>query len=241
MTNLITELTRRSGGRVHLQLDVTNGKRFGFLYQRAYGTVFVENRYTDSVNYYPHETLRNLWTLAEVLPTRHFQFEFLNNRRNVELYGDDPLAPANYSMDYLFAVTMMSNPLVWMELSELDERDVPVLARAIGAWRTCRDDLYRADIAPIGDMPTGFAFPGFYADCGDVGYVLAFRESAADNTGFYSIPALAEGNWTATILDACGGATEAVQNGLRVETMAGGVSVTFPSERSYVLVKVEKQ
>jgi len=237
---LLEEMTRRTGGNAKLQLDVTAGQRFGFLYHRAYGTVFVENRYTDFGSYYPHETLRNIWCLSEVLPTRQFQFEFLNNRRNPDVYGDDPLAPATYGIDYLFAVTMMTNPLVWMELSELDPADAAVLARAVGAWRTIRDELYTADVTPIGAMPTGFGFTGFYADCGDTGYALLFGELTEDASHFFDIPALHSGTWTASVVDASGGADTAVKNGLRISCEQGGIHAAFPDARSYVLVKLTK-
>ena len=49
----------------------------GYLAAREYGTLFVENRYTDFGNYYPHRTLRNLWMLARYVPcllyTSHVQ------------------------------------------------------------------------------------------------------------------------------------------------------------------------
>ena len=56
-----------------------------------------------------------------------------------------------------------------MELSELDEQDIPALSRVVGVWRKHRDALYHADITPIGMKPNGFGFTGFYADCGENG------------------------------------------------------------------------
>ena len=231
MALLLSELDRRSGGRIQVQLDVTSGRRFGFLYQRGYGTLFVENRYTDWANYYPHATLRNLWALSEILPARAFQFEFLNHRRNPENYGDDPLAPANYSIDYLFAVTMMANPLVWMELSELDSRDIPALSRIVGVWRQHRDALYHADVTPIGEKPTGFSFTGFYADCGRTGgYALLFRELTKAAAYTYSIPQLAEKSYDITVLDAPKHAV--------LSAAADGITAVFDESRSYVFARI---
>jgi len=229
--SMLTELGRRSESDIMLQMDVTAGKRFGFLYQRTFGTLFVENRYTDWTNYYPHATLRNLWTLSEILPTRSFQFEFLNNRRNTANYGNDPLAPAAYSIDYLFAITMMSNPLVWMELSELNEEDIPVLSRIVGVWRQHRDALYHADITPIGTKPDGFSFTGFYADCGEEGgYVLVFRELAKQGQYTFFIPQLAGKEYEIDLLDA--------PKSVTLSACADGICAEFDETLSYAFAKI---
>lgn len=230
MVAMLEELTRRSGNDIMLQMDVTAGKRLGFVYHREFGTLFVENRYTDSVSYYPHATLRNLWLLSKIVPTRQVQMEFLNNRRNRDKYGDDPLAPEHYSMDYLFAITAVSNPLAWMELSELDEADIPALQRAVGTWRAHRDALYRADISPIGQEPSGFGFTGFYADCGsEGGYVLLFRELTEEDTFHFAIPALT-GTYDISLLD---GAEQG-----KLEQTDTGIRATFPESRSYLFARL---
>ena len=59
-------------------LDVTAGQRYGYHYFNEYGNVFVENRYTDWSNYYPHWTLRNVWMLSRYVPAQNLQVEFLN-------------------------------------------------------------------------------------------------------------------------------------------------------------------
>ncbi|MBR4865133.1 MAG: alpha-galactosidase, partial [Clostridia bacterium] len=231
MKALLDELTRRSKGDMMFQMDVTAGRRFGFLYHRQHGTLFVENRYTDFVNYYPHATLRNLWLLAKLLPTRQVQFEFLNSRRNPEKYGDDPLAPMHYDMDYLFATVMMSNPLVWMELSELDPRDIPPLQRIVSVWRAHRDALYKADVTPIGEEPSGFAFTGFFADGGDVeSYALLFREMTEPTDFHFAIPQLEGRSYSIEVLDATGDAG--------VSPTPFGLQATFPRERSYIFLRL---
>ncbi|MBR5868642.1 MAG: alpha-galactosidase, partial [Clostridia bacterium] len=231
MKAMLDELTRRSKGDMMFQMDVTAGRRFGFLYHRQHGTLFVENRYTDFVNYYPHTTLRNLWLLSKLLPTRQMQFEFLNHRRNPEKYGDDPLAPIHYDMDYLFATVMMSNPLVWMELSELDPRDIPPLKRIVSIWQAHRDALYRADVTPIGEEPSGFAFTGFFADGGDGdSYVLLFREHTEHTDFHFAIPQLAGRSYSIEVLDATGGA--------EASSTAAGLQATFPRERSYIFLRL---
>ena len=72
-----------------------------------YGNIFLENRYTDWGNYYPYRTLRNLWMLSRYVPAEKMQIEFLNKWRNADKYDvADPFAPARYSFDYLFAITL---------------------------------------------------------------------------------------------------------------------------------------
>ena len=50
-------LQHKVGGAWMLQQDITAEQRMGYLAAREYGTLFVENRYTDFGNYYPHRTL----------------------------------------------------------------------------------------------------------------------------------------------------------------------------------------
>ncbi len=109
-----------TGDAAVFNLDVTAGRRYGYHVFNEYGNTFVENRYTDWVNYYPHWTLRNLWMLSRYVPPQALQMEFLNVRRNAGLYPpDDPLAPARVPFAYAFAVTMMAQPLAWFEATGL--------------------------------------------------------------------------------------------------------------------------
>ncbi len=83
-----------TGGQAVFNLDVTAGRRWGYHYGNEYGNIFLENRYTDWSNYYPHWTLRNLWMLSRYVPPQNLQIEFLNRWRNADRYpADDPLAP----------------------------------------------------------------------------------------------------------------------------------------------------
>src|SRR5690606_25828240 len=47
--------------------DITAGQRGGYFYLNDYGNMFIENRYTDFVNYYPYKTLRNTWMLSRYI------------------------------------------------------------------------------------------------------------------------------------------------------------------------------
>ena len=62
---------------VVFNLDLTAGQRYGYHYFNEYGNIFVENRYTDWSNYYPHWTLRNLWMLSRYVPPQNLQIEFM--------------------------------------------------------------------------------------------------------------------------------------------------------------------
>ncbi len=193
LIRLLTAVGCEDGHRIAFNLDVTADNRFGYLYQQTFGTVFVENRYTDWRNYYPHNTLKNLWSLSGLLPARRFQFELLNNRRNRELYGDDPLAPAAYTPDYLFAVVMMANPLFWMELSGLSDEDRACLAKIVAVYRRHSARLFAADVSPIGQCPDGAGFTGFQASENDrEGYLLLFREHTSTDHYAYKLDRLSD-------------------------------------------------
>ena len=60
--------------------------------------------------------------LSRYVPAEKMQIEFLNKWRNADKYdAADPFAPARYSFDYLFAITLAAQPLAWMEASNLPE------------------------------------------------------------------------------------------------------------------------
>jgi alpha-galactosidase len=166
---------------VVFNLDVTAQRRGGYHYLNTYGNLFLENRYTDWSNYYPYTTLRNLWMLSEYVPAQNLQIEFLNKWRNVDKYApNDAFAPQNYSFDYLFAITMVAQPLAWFEGSSL-----PVEAFATGklieTYNQYKAKIHAGQIFPIGDIPSGQHWTGFQSILSDKeGFVLIFREDNAD-------------------------------------------------------------
>ncbi len=171
------------GTDVTVELDVTADRRLGYLASAPYGTLFVENRYSAWANYYPHATLRNLWRLAEFIPTSKLQFELLNPARFTEKYLDnDPLRPALYDVDYLFASVMVSNPLFWMEMQHLSERESERLTAIVSTWKKWRNELVLADVRPIGEEPSGCALTGFVAETEDAVHVILLREVTDRNT-----------------------------------------------------------
>ena len=165
-----------TGDAAVFNLDVTAGQRYGYHVFNEYGNTFVENRYTDWVNYYPHWTLRNLWMLSRYVPPQALQMEFLNVWRNADRYPpDDPLAPARVPFAYAFAVTMMAQPLAWFEATGLPAEAFEI-AEIVRTYRDHQARIHAGQIFPIGEQPSGTGWTGFQSLRDDGGYVLVFRE-----------------------------------------------------------------
>lgn len=165
------------GGQAVFNLDVTAGRRYGYHTFTEYGNLFLENRYTDWSNYYPHWTLRNLWMLARFIPAQRLQIEFLNRWRNPAKYpADDPLAPCRVPFDYCFAIALMAQPLAWFEGTGLPAEAFAV-APLLRLWRQHAEAIHAGTILPIGEEPSGTGWTGFQS-CGprDTGYLLVLRE-----------------------------------------------------------------
>lgn len=179
-----------SHGKVVFDLDITAGVRPGYFGAIEVGPLFVENRYTDWHNYWPHQTLRNFWKLSHWVDPRRLRMEFLNNARNVEKYVDDPLAPSHYDPDTLFATVMFSNPLGWFEVSNLPGPYLKSVAKLVLTWRVHREDLFSGTILSIGKEPDGFSYTGFLSlsEAHDYGYVLMFRELHPQNQITIKLP-----------------------------------------------------
>jgi len=227
LLSMIRRVHTESEGRISFNMDITAMHRWGYLSQRQYGNLFVENRYTDWGNYHPHSTLRTVWMLSRYIPTAKLQMEFLNLRRNPDKYADDPLAPGLYPMDWAFAAVMFASPLCWMEMTHLSEEDSAVLASITSVWKKISGDLAFADVTPLGDEPDGIAFTGLRADCGDHGYLLLFRENSPEAEHRFSISALA-----GKCLTKLAGPADADVDGTDVR-------FTSDAPRTFVLVRYE--
>lgn len=186
---MMREVIRQSGAAVCFNLDTTAQIRLGYYGRNQYGSLFLENRYTDFLSYYPHYTLRNLWMLSRYVPVRKLQMEFLNVDRNVERYGDDPLAPVRCGFAYSFGVTMASTPLAWMELSGLGEHNKELLAKMLPAYRYVQANILGGTVLPIGTEPSGFGWTGFQslAASGRDGWLVIYRENSAQDTYAFSL------------------------------------------------------
>lgn len=159
--NFVKKVKAESNGKIKLNMDITNSRRFGYYIHPEVSTLFVENRYLKSTTYYPHLTLRGLWNLSKLFPTRRFQFEVTNNELFEENYKGNSLRPALYPIDYLFASVMISNPLMWMELSNLSNNACTKLKKIISVYKDIRDDFTNSFVTPMGDKPNGFKETGF--------------------------------------------------------------------------------
>ena len=175
---LFDRVVEQTDGEVIFNLDATAGRRIGYQYFGEYGNIFLENRYTDWGNYYPYRTLRNLWQLSRYVPAECLQIEFLNPWRNVDKYPEgDLFAPANYSFDYLAAISMAAQPLAWMEASNLPEEAYST-GNPLRSWRSIAAELHSGTILPIGQEPSGTSWTGFQSIIdSNSGYLIIYREN----------------------------------------------------------------
>ncbi len=191
---LLNEATDSTQGMLRFNMDVTAGKRGGYFFFNRLGSIFLENRYTDWGNYYPHLSLRNLWLLSRYLPAQRLQIEWLNKWRNTDKYpADDPLQPINVPFDYQFATAMMAQPLAWFEATGLPEEAFSVAA-LINTWKQERSLMQQGIIHPIGAMPDGYSFSGFISRTQKRIYFLLFRENTEDSSANYALPVALEKN-----------------------------------------------
>ena len=175
LRKMFEKFYRETEGNAQINNDITASRRFGFLYHREYANLFVANRYTAFRNYYPHFTLRGLWLLSKYVPLRRLLTEVPNRKLFSRVYREnDPFAPKTYEMDYLCAIAAFSNPLIWMEMYNLDEEDSAALTRFISAWKPHTKALYDADVVPVGSEPDGIEFTGFDARTQNGGYLMLF-------------------------------------------------------------------
>ena len=178
--SLLMTLSEALNDGVCINLDVTADKRFGYFFKNRYGNIFLENRYTDWGGYYPYQTLRNLWMLSKYVPTQNIQLEFLNKWRYADKYND-AYAPANYNFEYLFAITMMAQPLAWMQAHNLPPEGFE-LSSVIKRYRAYQNRIHQGLILPIGDEPSGQSWTGFQSIQEQGGFLLVFRENNCQKT-----------------------------------------------------------
>lgn len=232
LRRLFDEVLERTGNRVVFNLDATAGRRTGFHMFNEYGNVFLENRYTDWQNYFPYWTLRNLWQLSKYVPAEKLQIEFLNKWRNAEKYGKDVFAPANYSFEYLFAVTMAGQPLAWFEGSGLPPEAFGI-RKVIDAYKKIQHDFHSGTILPIGEEPSGRSWTGFQSIKGNQGYFIFFREKTATATAQIEtwLPENVKVRFTPVLGK---GRTMSIKTDLK-----GMVKVKLPATNSFVMYKYE--
>ena len=229
---MLTELTNRTKGDMRFNLDVTAEDRFGYMYQSQFGSLFVENRYTDYPNYFPHNTFKNVWTLAHVIPPRRLQMELLNTRRNTAKYEGILFAPNTYSPDYLFATVMVANPLFWMEMTNLDDDYAQCLAKISNVYKNYKKEIFDSRVIPIGNRPNGMSFSGYCCVSEDKqnAHLILFREAAKEDSHTFKLPINIDGK-----------SIEAIYQNAPCETKINGDSITvnFEQQRSFVWIKIK--
>ncbi len=219
-----------SKGVMTFDLDVTAEIRPGYFGLADIGPIFLQNRYTDWRSYWPHLTLRNLWMLTHTVDPLRLRIEVLNSARNAGQYGGDPLAPARYKADTLFAMAMMSNPLGWFEASNLPEEYVAQMKPLVNTWKAERARMHGGFIMPVGAAPDGVSWTGFISSAGEgVGsYVLLFRELNENATYLLDISLLKN----ATRAKVIGGRGTAL-------LVDGSLRVQVPEKLDFIWVKLE--
>lgn len=193
-TRLLETLHEESGGKVTVNLDVTNGLRGGVFKFGEYGSIFLENRYVchrwPKHLYHPGNTLDNLWNLAHFCRIQSLQIEIPSpDDCREEGYRERNLPlPTAYPVEYWAMVALMASPLLWFAPSRLSAETAARLTEVITVMRRHREQWRGALIAPVGQRPDGQSITGFYADSG---YLLVFRELEAPEQAKLALPEFA--------------------------------------------------
>lgn len=185
---LIDDVLARTEGKLTFDADVTAQVRLGYWGEPHAGPVFVENRYTDWHNYWPHQTLRTIWRLSHHIHPMRLRMEFLNPFRNRVRYSGDPLAPANYTPAALFATVMMASPLAWFELSNTPAEFRHEIGSLVRIWKRHRARIFSGPILPIGSEPDGYTWSGFCtAGVSNEQYAVVYRPLDSDPSWSFEV------------------------------------------------------
>ena len=225
------KVLRQTEGRVVFDADATAGLRPGYFGSLNVGPIFLENRYTDWHKYWPHHTLRNLWTLMPHVDPLRLRMEFLNQSRHREKYRNDPLAPAAYPPDTLFASVMFANPLGWFEVSNLPESYFQKIPPLVRAWKQEREAIFSGHLIPVGSAPDGYAWTGFSSTAHDrqSARLVLFRELNDEAQWETSIPLFELEEAKVTVLGGSGSA----------RFTEGLLQVSIPAPLEYLFLRVE--
>jgi alpha-galactosidase len=160
------------------------------------------------------------------------RIEFLNNTRNVVMYDGDPLAPALYTPDYLFATTMFCNPLGWFEASNLPPDYIERVASLVRVWKEHRAAIFNGHIYTVGSAPDGTSWTGFISvnEVDNCVYALLFRETNQTPSQSIKLPISLAPTDRCVVL--------AGQGSLRV--LEGRLQAEIPASRSYIFARIER-
>lgn len=230
LNRFYTKVLEQTKGRVVFDADATAGLRPGYFGSIHVGPIFLENRYTDWKRYWPHHTLRNLWTLSGYVDPVRLRMEFLNQVRHKDAYKGDPLAPANYPPDTLFASVMFASPLGWFEVSNLPENYFETIPPLVAAWKKEREAIFSGHIIPIGSAPDGNVWTGFSSVSKDrkSARLVIFRELNEESRWSTELPLFDLKDAEVTVLGGKGSAI--FENGT--------LTTTIPDQLQYLFLKV---
>jgi len=234
---LFDRLLNESEKKIVVDLDVTAEKRPGYFGLMDAGPLFVENRYTDRHSYWPHLTLRTLWSLTEVIDPVRLRMEVLNPLRNREKYAGDPLAPSAYPAETLFAITIPASPLGWFEVQNLDPQTLAAWKPLVAVWKRERSAMAACNVIPVGAKPDGFSWTGFLfvpREKGGDGYALLFRELSESAAFAYDFARVFPDADVPEVLSPRGTATS---SGVTVATPLDFVWVKFRSTSARSVVR----
>ena len=202
---MFDKMLAESSSNIVFDLDVTAEIRPGYFGLPDIGTLFVENRYAKHCSWWPHQTLRNLWSLSEVVDPVRLRMEFLDPKQHADRYAErfpgSPLRPELWTGDAVFATVMLSSPLCWMEIQGLQSETVAEMAPLIATWKRERDRLHEGVTFPIGAKPDGFSWTGFVTSAADGrgGYALIFRECAKESSFTFDLSPYLAGSTVETL------------------------------------------
>ncbi|MBC2602645.1 alpha-galactosidase [Puniceicoccus vermicola] len=233
-----------SQGKVLFDFDATAERRPTYWGRLSGGPMFLENRYTDFGNYYPHQTLRALWDLTRYgfLPSR-LRLEFLNSDRNEDRYpSDDPLAPKHWPASYQLATVLPTSPLAWFEMSEITAARRDEWGQLLACWKPHRIAFQRGEILAIGERPNGFSWCGFLSyDLKSEGaplYAFVFRELAQNEEFEFDLPSV----WR--LAPRALGAVEQIAGNAQVSvSSAERIRIKLPEQRDFSILRwsIEKR
>ena len=188
---LLRFVHQESGGRIVVNLDVTNGTRGGLYRFAEFGTIFLENRYVchkwPRHLYHPGHTLSNLWHLAHWCNVQFLQIEIASPDDCVpDNYRERGLdLPTDYPVEYWIMVAAMASPLLWFAPSSLTPDTARRMQNVMRQICKYREQWREEDIVPIGNAPDGRQICGFAA--GNK-FLLVFRELAAPESARLPLP-----------------------------------------------------
>ena len=183
LTQNVRNLIKHSGNKSVVNWDVTHkGLRVGYLFNREYGNLFLQNRRlqmdgrkkSSSHAYVPRRILKDQWLFAPYLNLNQMMFNVqttelvLPEYSNASLYGDV----------YSFAIAMMSSPLFFTETWRYSTESRESMKQIIGIYKEHRNSLYKGYVFSLGERPNDYSWTGFqnYHPDKNIGYLILFRE-----------------------------------------------------------------